>query len=71
MAEAGQIVVSNNFYEQKKISRSLKAKEHTHMKLRGFEEKVETYLLEGIDPENMKILDRQFRSIIGLVPDKF
>ncbi len=71
MAEVGQIVVSNNFYEQKEISRRLKAREHTHMKLRGFEEMVETYLLEGIDAEYMKILDRQFRSIIGLMPDKF
>ena len=71
MAEEGQIVVSNNFYQQRNIRQNLIAREHIHMKLRGFEEKVETYLLESIVSDYTITLDRQFRSILGPVPDKF
>ncbi|MEN8142660.1 MAG: adenylate/guanylate cyclase domain-containing protein [Thermodesulfobacteriota bacterium] len=71
MAEIDQIVVSNNFFEQKTIRQRLIADKHIPMKLRGFEGMVETYLLESIEAEYMDTLDRQFRSIIGLLPDKF
>ena len=71
MADADQIVVSNNFYEQKNIRRRLKAREHIPMKLRGFEGMVDTYLIESIDDKYMMVLERQFRAIIGPLPDKF
>lgn len=71
MAEIDQIVVSNNFYEQNTLSNRLIAEKHVSMKLRGFEEMVETYLLKSIESKYMATLDRQFRSIIGPLPDKF
>jgi adenylate cyclase len=65
MAEANQIVVSRNFYDQPDIGRRLVAHEHVPMRLRGVAEPVDTFLVEGLAPEYRNRLDEQLKIITG------
>ncbi|MFN2367582.1 MAG: adenylate/guanylate cyclase domain-containing protein [Desulfurivibrionaceae bacterium] len=65
MAEANQIVVSREFHSQEKISRRLVAEKHNSMRLRGFECRVETFLLKDLVDEDQAGIEEQFKIISG------
>ena len=69
MAEANQIVVSRNFYDQKDISRRLIANEYRPMRLRGVAEPVDTFLVEDLAPEYRGRLTEQLQTITGHTED--
>ncbi|MBU0482695.1 MAG: HAMP domain-containing protein [Proteobacteria bacterium] len=64
IATADQIVVSNEFYNQKYIRQRVIARAHIPMQLRGVEEMVATFLVKDLAADYKEILARQFQSVI-------
>ena len=61
IAKTDQIVVSNEFYNQRYIRQRVLARPHIPMKLRGVEEMVETYLVRSLAENYKDRLSKQFR----------
>ncbi len=70
MAEAGQIVVSRNFYDQKGLECRLVAHEYLPMVLRGIAEPVDTFLLEDLGSEFRGCLEEQLQTILDEPDEK-
>jgi adenylate cyclase len=61
IAKADQIVVSDQFYNQRNVRQRILARAHIPMKLRGVEEMVDTFLIRGLAKDHLDRLEKQFR----------
>ncbi|MGA7801397.1 MAG: adenylate/guanylate cyclase domain-containing protein [Gammaproteobacteria bacterium] len=65
VAEAGQIVISEQLYRQPQIRERIVAHRFEAIRLRGIEHPVTTYRVEGLLPDYQELVLNQVASIIG------
>lgn len=68
IAEAGQIVISDDFYNDPDIQWRLNAKKYKSIQLRGIKEKVSTYIVNDVIALYQDKIDEQIDEILKLKP---
>ena len=68
IAEKGQIIISEDFYNDPDIQWRLNAKKHKSIQLRGIKEKVSTYVVSDVIALYQDKINEQINEILRLKP---